>query len=711
MVGHQAILRSSPDGYRATTRRAHQLAGIVESVTIRCTAATLFGTPGMFGRTYQYSLVVVSPLMRPPRGQLHAASDLAGGHRPGRGRRPQKFLADVGLAEDLKTEWRLKGTYPKRAYIVQYEESDLAFVSRLLEADGIYHFLETGSDGTPTLVLADDSTAAKPIDGDPTLNKLLFHTKVDADGISEICEREAVTSGKFVLRDYNYLKPQVDHDGQTAASRTSDHTDLEIYDYPGGYLDPGDGTRVAKLRLEAAQAEIATLAIKGECVRISTGRKLDDRRGGLRRTATSSSRRPRHFEYTSAEVGHSGSEPGRRGRTGIPCATRSYFRRDREVPAAAMRHARGPSFSGAADRRQVVCPAGAQAEEIHTDENGCCKVKFNWDLGPAADDKATAWMRVSQLQTSGSMMLPRMGWEVVVEFLEGDPDQPIVTGRLYNGLFMPPYALPEGKTRTSIKTVSTPGGGGANEIRMEDKSGSEEMMIHSQKDTNVAVANNKTKNVGNNETLVVGADSSTTVGSNQTIKITKGSKNGITGNQNIIVGATRALEVNAVAAWNVTGNSTTAVGGGQMPADRQPPRGAHRAGRREGGGDREGRGGEGRCGGAGRRPGEDRPGARSGEGPRGQGGCDRRSHERRGQRRHGGSRRDGRQRRGNAAGGRRGVGDGRGRRGRRWRRERRRADSERLGCGRWSGRPGERAHGRRGGMLNSAIGSAIDSAA
>ena len=322
-----------------------------------------------------------------------------------------------------------------------------------------------------------------------------------------------------------------------------------MYDYPGGYLEVSDGNRLAKLRLERAQAEISTLGMQVECIRVSVGRKLTVAESGAtdgdwvvtaatHEYARDHAEARNHHYSCEAEV--------------LPAKT--PFRPALVTPRPVIQ---GPQTA------VIVCPSGSQAEEIHTDKNGCCKVAFNWDLSGIADDKATAWMRVSQLQTSGSMLLPRMGWEVVVEFLEGDPDRPIVTGRLYNGLFMPPYALPEGKTRTSIKTVSSPGGGGSNEIRMEDKSGSEEIMMHSQKDTNVAVANNKTKNVGNNETLVVGADSMTTVGADQTVKITKGSKNGITGNQATIVGATRSLEVNAVAAWNVTGNSTTAVGGGQ----------------------------------------------------------------------------------------------------------------------------------------------------
>ena len=334
----------------------------------------------------------------------------------------------------------------------------------------------------------------------------------------------------------------------TSTAQASAHTDFEVYDYPGGYLEPADGKRIAQLRLDAEQAAVETLSMDVDCTRVSVGCKL---------TVADTSSSDGDWVVTRAVHEHEWDESGAPRYVChaelLPAKTK--FRPARVTPRPVIE---GPQTAS------VVCPAGSLFEEIHTDEHGQCKVKFHWDLGPAADDKATAWMRVSQLQTSGSMMLPRLGWEVIVEFLEGDPDRPIVTGRLYNGFFMPPYALPEGKTRTAIKTASTPGGGGSNEIRMEDKSGSEEIMMHSQKDTNISVANNKTKNVGNNETLTIGASSTTSVGANQTVKITKGSKNEIKSDQTVVVGGARTLEVNAVGAWNVTGSSTTTVGATQF---------------------------------------------------------------------------------------------------------------------------------------------------
>jgi type VI secretion system secreted protein VgrG len=171
-----------------------------------------------------------------------------------------------------------------------------------------------------------------------------------------------------------------------------------------------------------------------------------------------------------------------------------------DVKYRTPRRRRGRSSTGRRPRASWRRPARRPMETIHTDKHGRVKVKFHWDSPPIEDDKASCWIRGQQLQTSGSMVFPRIEWEVIVEFLEGNPDRPLVTGRLYNGTFMPPYALPEGKTRTSDADAHDPGGGGSNEIRFEDKAGGEEIMIHAQYDVHMVTANNKKTTVGNNET-------------------------------------------------------------------------------------------------------------------------------------------------------------------------------------------------------------------
>jgi type VI secretion system secreted protein VgrG len=459
-----------------------------------------------------------------------------------------KVLADHGISE---VEWRLGGSYPKREYCVQYQESALAFVSRLCEDEGIYGFVEPNADAGETLVFADDSTTAAPMTGDPELPLRPRSAMVESgDAIYALRERERVRSGKFVLRDFDFKRPKLD---MTATAEAKERATLEVYDYPGGYFEPSEGQRLAAVRLEEEQVERRTLEIEGVCARLAVGH-----------TITIADAAEADGEYFVFSVAHSYAHQG-----GSP----RYVARARLVPKAVRyrppRLTPLPLIEGP-QTATVVAPAGLPTETIHTDEHARCKVRFHWDRSGVTDDKASCWMRVSQLQTSGSMVLPRLDWEVVVEFLEGNPDRPIVTGRLYNGVFMPPYALPEGKTRTAIKTASSPGGGGSNEIRLEDKAGSEEIMMHAQYDMKVVVANNSKRTIGNNETVVVGNNSSSQVGGNQTTKITKGTQSTVGGDQTVSVGGNRKVEVNAVTGLTAHGSSSTSVGGNQFEMDGNP---------------------------------------------------------------------------------------------------------------------------------------------
>ncbi|APR79156.1 Putative vgr related protein [Minicystis rosea] len=477
----------------------------------------------------------------------------------------REIITDVLERHGIKkVVWRLKAKYPKREYCVQYQESALAFVMRLCEHEGIYSFVEPSAE-EEILVFDDDSTAALPMSGDPELPLRRRTALADAgDAAYALRQKEQVRSGKFVLRDFDFKRPQLD---LTAEKQSAERTGLEVYDYPGGYFEPTEGKRLSEVRLEAEQVLRRTVEIDASCTRIAVGQKLEitdagDAGGKLFVFAA-------HHRYVHQSARERGGGKG----AAMNGSGSSYVVRARLVPLTVKyRLARVtpiPVIEGP-QTATVVVPAGSPGETIHTDEHGRCKVKFRWDRSPPTDDRASCWMRVAQLQTSGSMMLPRIGWEVIVEFLEGNPDRPIVTGRLYNGSVMPPYALPEGKTRTSIKSQSTPGGGGNNEIRFEDKAGSEEIMLNAQHDMKVVAANNAKTSVGNNETRVVGNNHSLTVGANQTTKITKGSSNTIGANQTVKVGGNRKVEVNAVTGLNVAGNSTTKVAGSQFEMDGNP---------------------------------------------------------------------------------------------------------------------------------------------
>ncbi len=540
MIGKSAVL-----SFGAPGEAPRVLAGTVE-------AATSIGSTelGMEASGARYAVRVVSSLALLARSvdsrifQEMSAKEIA-----------QQVLEDHGVA---RVAWRLSGDCPKREYCVQYQESALAFISRLMEHEGIYSFVEVDSDGE-LLVFDDDSTVAAPIPGDPALpfrRRTGLSAADERDAIYAIRELERVRSGKFVLRDFDFKRPQLD---LTATAASSEHAELARYDYPGGYFEPSDGQRLAQIRLEEEQVERRTLEIEAVCPRLAVGQKLTITDAG-----------ELDGEYFLFAVTHTFVHDDGEEREGAAPRSRS---RARLVPADVKYRPRRitpiPVIEGP-QTATVVAPAGSQPEAIHTDEHGRCKVKFHWDRGEATDDKASCWMRVAQLQTSGSMMLPRIGWEMIVEFLEGSPDRPIVTGRLYNGVYMPPYALPEGKTRTAIRTASTPGGGGANEVRFEDKAGAEEIMMHAQHDMKTAAANNAKKNIGNNETTVIGNNASLEVGGNQTTKITKGSSNTVGADQTISVGGNRTVEVNAVSAVTAKGSATTTVGGNQFEMDGNP---------------------------------------------------------------------------------------------------------------------------------------------
>ena len=459
----------------------------------------------------------------------------------------EKTLIDNGIVAP-QHDFRLTESYPKREYCVRYNETALAFVSRLLEEEGIYFFSEPGDKGE-TVVFADKSSASAPVDGDSTLPYRDGGFETTSDVISALTESGAVRSGEIVLLDYDFKRPSLD---MTAKAQSGKDKDLSLFDYPGLYVQPDVGKRLAKVRLEAEQVDRHTVEVRADSPRVAAGRKLE--------VAFS------RFDATNA--------------TYAVIATEHHYQHLRSYDVVAKllpidtafrtsQSTARPIIEGPQTAR-VVAPPGSVDESIHTDEHGRCKVKFHWDLAPPQDDKASCWMRVSQLQTSGSMILPRIGWEVVVEFLEGNPDRPLVVGKLYNGTYMPPYALPVGRTRTSLRTSSTPGGGGLNEIRFEDKAGGEEIMVNAEHDQNIKTANNRTREVGNNDTVRVGSNQTLTVGANQSTKITKGSANTVSGNQTVSVGGNRSIDVNAVMGVTAGSNYSTTIGGNHFEMDGNP---------------------------------------------------------------------------------------------------------------------------------------------
>ncbi|HRI62580.1 MAG TPA: type VI secretion system tip protein TssI/VgrG [Polyangium sp.] len=536
LIGHTATIYFGPSGEPPSA-----ITGIIETATVNSSTEKGFDT-----KQTRYHIRLVSVLALLERMvtsrifQELSVPDIV-----------TKIFDELGI----KYKKQLVDSYSSREYCVQYQEDTLAFISRLCEHEGIQLLSEPDGDGGEQIVLCDDSKTAPFIAGNADLYscpRAALHDTEDA--VYAVRPKSCVQSGKVVLRDYDFERPKLDLTSTAAAKKD---TDLELYDYPGGYFDPSEGKRLAKVRLEAEQVHTNTIEVDAICPRIMAGTRFNMLDAGdLDGT---------YFAFSAV---HTYDNRAATQNDGL-----RYQVRARLVPEALPyrppRRTPIPVISGP-QTAEVVAPEGSPGETIHTDKHGRCKVSFFWDRSGIMDDRASCWMRVSQLQTSGSLIVPRVGWEVIVEFLEGNPDRPIITGRVYNGVFMPPYALPEGKTRTTLKSNNTPGGGGANEIRFEDKAGAEEIMIAAQKDMKVVAANDVKRHVANNDASMVGNNASLEVGANQTVKITKGMQQTIGADQSVSVGGNRNVEINAVNSLNVHGSSTTNVGGNQFEMDGNP---------------------------------------------------------------------------------------------------------------------------------------------
>jgi type VI secretion system secreted protein VgrG len=414
-------------------------------------------------------------------------------------RRASKIFQNLAVPEIVKKvldnakiaassyRFALQGSYKSREYCVQYRETDWGFVCRLLEEEGIAHFFDHTEDGH-VLVFADSSAAYGAIAGKDTI---VFRTSAGAllsdEHINQFHYSQRVRPEKVTLRDYNFKKPSLLLEGQAEKK-----PDLEIYDYPGDYDDPSEGTRLAKLRLEELRASTQTAEGLAVCPRLLPGftfKMADHPRDDFNQT------------YLVTRVEHHGLGPD----SGLE-DEKVYEARFQVIPGGVpFRPALitpKPTIRGV----QTAIVTGPGSDEICTDEYGRVKVHFHWDREGQTDDTSSCWIRVSQISAGsswGAVFLPRVGHEVVVDFIEGDPDRPLVVGSVYHAVNKPPYSLPADKTKSTIKTNSSTGGGGFNEVRFEDKKGSEEFFMHAQKDLNVVVENDQTETVGRNDSLTV----------------------------------------------------------------------------------------------------------------------------------------------------------------------------------------------------------------
>jgi type VI secretion system secreted protein VgrG len=452
----------------------------------------------------------------------------------------KQVLEEAGVPAD-RQELRLTDAYASRAYTVQYQETDLAFVHRLLFEEGIY-FAVHHEDGKDMLVLGDAPDGLGDVEGEASLPFFEdFGPEGASDRVIHVSKAVSVRSDKAFTRDYNPDKPSLKVEGSGEGTYPGGH-ELEIYEYPARCEAEAAAKRIAGILVDSAQAERDV--VHGETGSLAL-------LPGLRFAIEGHPYDPVNQQYMVTRSRIAGSQPrsftasdGRATRYtcefwGVPTATTRY-RPPRRERAAIVRGA------------QTAITTGPSGEEIHTDKGGHVKVSFHWDRSGKRDDTSSRWIRTSQVPTGESMLLPRVGWEVTVRHVEGDADRPFVMGRMYNAEKPPPYALPKEAGRSSVQTATTPGGGSSNEFRMSDAKGSEEMFFNASKDMTTHVKNNATETITN--------DKKKKIGSNHKKNVTDSSSSNVGADQNVSVGKNQTVHVETFMVDEVA-NHTLSVGG------------------------------------------------------------------------------------------------------------------------------------------------------
>jgi type VI secretion system secreted protein VgrG len=439
-------------------------------------------------------------------------------------------------------EFRLNHSYAPRLFCVQYRETHLNFVSRLLEEEGIFYFFEHARD-KHTLVLADAPGAFPDC---PAAEVARYTT--DASHMEEVVwemEREhSIQPGKVTLADYDYLQPHLN------LVVTLGEEQEEIYDYhPGRYTLPDEGERLVQLLLEAEEAE--RQVVRGE----SSMRGFTS---GHHFTLQEHYRGDTNAAYVLTQVQHAAHAAQYRAweNDAEIDYRNTFFAIPHGIPYRPPRRTPRPVIRGT-QTALVVGPAG---EEVHVDPYGRIKVHFYWDRDGKRDENSSCWVRVATPWGGkgwGAVTIPRIGNEVIVAFLEGDPDQPIVVGSVYNADQMPPFGP---GIQMGMKSHSSPGGGGYNEITATDTKGKELITIHGQYDMNTTVEHDETVEIRNNRTAKVGVDESVSVGSNQTVSIGSDRTESVGSNETITVGSDRSTSVGGSDTLTVTKTRSHTVG-------------------------------------------------------------------------------------------------------------------------------------------------------
>jgi type VI secretion system secreted protein VgrG len=446
-------------------------------------------------------------------------------------------------------------------HCVQYRETDLNFFSRTLERYGVRYYYKYAND-KHVVVLSDQINY--PNAPEAEVRFPITADNHDGDDIITSWEHSyEFVSGKWEHTDYDFINPSTNLKSNAlkhSSISLQNNQGYERYDYPGDFVRKDDGKSEAEIRLEAQESQFNTVQGTSLCKTFSPGYcfKLTDH-------PTCKDEKGKSYLLTS--VYHSASQPGPFNEMGGGAHySNSFTCVSRELQYRPQQHAQQPVLSSI----QTAMVVGPKGEEIYTDEYGRVKVQFHWDREGKRDENTSCWIRVSQSHAGrgfGGIDIPRVGEEVVVSFLEGDPDRPLITGRVYHKEAMPPFGLPAEKTRSGLKS-KTYKGSGYNEMSMDDTAGEEQIRINAQHNMDTTVGNDQTLKVGNNRTKDIGVDEVMSVGNNQKLKVGVNKTvdvgtdhtETVGANQNVKVGANQAVKVGANQSVTVAANQSNSVG-------------------------------------------------------------------------------------------------------------------------------------------------------
>ncbi len=438
------------------------------------------------------------------------------------------------------------GSFVKRDYCVQYRETAFNFVSRLLEEEGIYYFFKH-EDGHHKMVLSNDPQAhqACPEQAQARYDDSPDVAGRESDVIFDWQVRQELRPSIYTHTAYNFETPQLLLKTDADAEKNA----YEIYDYnPGEFKTIADGSSLARTRLQEQQTPFLVARGSSDCRAFISGYRFD---------LVEHYRNDLNQAWVLTAIRHSASQPGDfHSQSNYSPADFHYSnsfecipQKNRFRPPRVTPH---PVVQGS----QTAFVVGPQDEEIYVDKYGRIKVQFHWDREGKKDENSSCWIRVAENWAGknwGAIFTPRVGQEVMIEFMEGDPDQPVVTGRLYNAEQMPPWELPANMTQSGIKTRSSKGGGGYNELRFEDKKDSEEIYLHGQKDLNISIENDRTEWIGRDQHLIVTRDKMEKVSRDIHIEGAR--------DQVLKIGRDHHLEIVGKSAVKITGSQSLSVTG------------------------------------------------------------------------------------------------------------------------------------------------------